>query len=138
MTAQTKQTDTKPSTADIEAIRQTVANYIEGWYTGDADRMAACLHPDLCKREISVHEKTGGSLLSPVSASWMVEFTRAGIGAGTPVEGRGYEVTIFDIYKDMASVKMAASPFVDYLHLAKFNGEWVIVNALWHRVTPVE
>jgi hypothetical protein len=34
------------------AIRQAAVDYIEGWYTGDADRMERALHPDLAKRRV--------------------------------------------------------------------------------------
>jgi hypothetical protein len=40
-------------------------------------------------------------------------------------------VTILDIYGSAASAKIYASGWVDYLHLAKWNGRWVIVNVLW-------
>jgi hypothetical protein len=28
-------------------------------------------------------------------------------------------------------VKVVAADWINYLHLAKFNGRWVIVNVLW-------
>src|SRR5690242_18620326 len=37
-------------TAQHEAIRRTALDYIDGWYTGDAERMRRSLHPDLAKR----------------------------------------------------------------------------------------
>ena len=133
MTTQPRGTVSKSSVADTEAIKQAVSDYIEGWYEGNAERMERCLHPDLAKREVSVHPQTGRSMLSPVSTTWMVEFTRAGGGIDTPEEERNYEVTILDIWKDIASVRMVASGFTDYLHLARLNGEWMIVNALWQK-----
>ncbi len=133
MTSPSKQMDSKLLAADTKAITQTVSNYIEGWYTGDADRMESCLHPDLVKREVSVHPQTGRSVLSPVSATWMVEYTRAGQGSATPESKRHYEITILAIWENIASVRMVASGFVDYLHLARFNDSWVIVNVLWQR-----
>ena len=36
--------------SDHEQIRATVADYIEGWYSGDVARMDRCLHEDLVKR----------------------------------------------------------------------------------------
>ena len=41
------------------------------------------------------------------------------------------DVTILDIYQNAASARIYASGWVDYLHLAKWNGRWVIVNVLW-------
>ncbi|HLE32869.1 MAG TPA: nuclear transport factor 2 family protein [Bacteroidota bacterium] len=36
-----------------------------------------------------------------------------------------------DIYNNTASVKAIMSGWIDYLHVAKWNGEWKIVNVLW-------
>jgi hypothetical protein len=38
---------------------------------------------------------------------------------------------ILDVYENAASVKVVASDWIDYLHLAKWNGSWKIVNVLW-------
>src|SRR3712207_8578393 len=36
-----------------------------------------------------------------------------------------------DVYGNAATVKAVASDWIDYLHLGKVNGWWVIVNVLW-------
>jgi Putative lumazine-binding len=41
------------------------------------------------------------------------------------------EVTILDHYNNTAVVKIVASDWIDYLEVAKFNGEWKIINVLW-------
>jgi len=40
-------------------------------------------------------------------------------------------VTILDRFENAASVKVIASDWIDYLHLAKVDGRWVIINVLW-------
>jgi hypothetical protein len=40
------------SAADSAANRATALDYIQGWYTGDGDRMASALHPRLAKRMV--------------------------------------------------------------------------------------
>jgi hypothetical protein len=40
-------------------------------------------------------------------------------------------VTILDVYENAASVKIVASDWIDYLHVARWNGSWRIVNVLW-------
>src|SRR6266478_3001438 len=126
------------STADATAIRQTALDYIEGWYEGNAERMERALHPELAKRIVRTNEQ-GRSQLSQMSAMSLVLGTRAGGGKDTPVAERRSDVTIFDIYQNAASAKIYASGWVDYLHLAKWNRRWVIVNVLWElhpRRTP--
>jgi hypothetical protein len=133
VTTRAKQTDWKTSKADIAAIKQTTVDYVEGWFEGNADRMESCLHPNLAKREVVVHAKTGRNALGLLSATMMTEMTRAGGGKEMPTEKRQKEVIILDVWQDMASVKVMWPTFIDYLHLAKFNGEWVIVNVLWEK-----
>jgi hypothetical protein len=41
------------------------------------------------------------------------------------------DVVIFDIFRNVASVRATMSGWIDYLHIAKWNGRWVIVNVLW-------
>lgn len=41
------------------------------------------------------------------------------------------DVFILDIFENSASVKAIMSGWIDYMHMAKWNGEWKIVNVLW-------
>jgi len=116
--------------ADSTGIRQAALDYIEGYYEGDGARMERALHPELAKRIVRVDDR-GRYQLGQMSAMTLVMGTRAGGGKDTPVTERRKDVTIFDIYQNAASAKIYASGWVDYLHLAKWNGRWVIVNVLW-------
>jgi hypothetical protein len=123
------------TSADSSAIRQAALDYIEGYYTGDGARMERALHPELAKRIVRTNEQ-GRSQLQQMSALSLVLGTRAGGGKDTPVAQQRKDVTIFDIYQNAASAKIFASGWVDYLHLAKWNGRWVIVNVLWELHPP--
>jgi hypothetical protein len=126
------------SAADSSGIRQAALDYIEGYYAGDGARMERALHPELAKRIVRTNEQ-GRSQLGQMSAMSLVLGTRDGGGRDTPAAERHKDVTIFDIYQNAASAKIYASGWVDYLHLAKWNGRWVIVNVLWElhpRRTP--
>jgi hypothetical protein len=116
--------------AERAAIKQTALDYIEGWYEGNAERMERALHPELAKR-IARTNPEGRSRLDQMSAMSLVQGTKRGGGKDTPKEKQQKDVTILDIYENAASVKVVASDWIDYLHVAKFNGRWVIVNVLW-------
>jgi hypothetical protein len=115
---------------DTAAIRQTALNYIEGWYEGNAERMERALHPELAKRMVSTDAK-GRSQLHQMSAMTLVQYTRMGGGKNTPPNEQQKDVTILDIFNNAAIVKVVASKWIDYLNVAKWNGEWKIVNVLW-------
>ena len=121
---------TAQTAADSAGIRQTALDYIDGYYTGDGARMERAVHPELAKRIVRTNEQ-GRSQLGQQSAMTLVQGTRAGGGKDTPMAQRRDDVTILDIYQNAASAKIYASGWVDYLHLAKWNGRWVIVNVLW-------
>jgi hypothetical protein len=118
------------SAADSVAIRATALDYIDGWYAGDAARMERALHPELAKR-IVMTDPQGRSRLGQQSAMTLVQNTQRGGGKDTPTDKRRDEVKILDIYQNAASVRVQAATWVDYLHIAKSNGRWVIVNVLW-------
>ena len=117
--------------SDNDAIRKTALDYIEGWYSGDAARMERALHPELAKRMISTDPKTGRGQFNHMGAMTLVQRTREGIGKKIPQDRQLKEVTILDRYNNAAVVKIVASDWIDYLEVAKFNGDWKIINVLW-------
>ena len=122
------------TTSDQEAIKQTALDYIEGSYEGNPERIA--LHPELAKRIVHTN-KEGMSSLGQMSAMTLVQGTKRGGGRNTPKEKQQKDVTILDVFENAASVKVVASDWVDYLHMAKWNGRWVIFNVLWE-LKPVK
>lgn len=118
------------SAADSAAIRATALDYIEGWYEGSGERMERAVHPDLAKRIINTDQR-GRNVLGHQSAMTLVQNTRRGGGRETPSDQRRKDVRILDIFGNTASVRVDASGWIDYMHIAKWNGRWVIVNVLW-------
>ncbi len=119
------------SEADLAAIKQTALDYIEGYYEGSAERMERALHPELAKRIVHTDPKSGRSRLDQMSAMTLAQGTRMRASNPTPKEKRRNDVTVLDVFENAASVKIVATDWIDYLHVAKFNGRWVIVNVLW-------
>jgi len=119
------------SEADLAAIKQTALDYIEGWYEGSAERMERALHPELAKRIVITDPRSGRSRLDQMGAMTLTLGTRSRASNPTPKEKRQSDVTILDVFENAASVKIVATDWIDYLHVAKFNGRWVIVNVLW-------
>jgi hypothetical protein len=119
--------------ADSGAIRATALDYAEGWYEGNADRMARALHPELVKRIVVRDTATGKSMVQGMGASVLVNSTRHGYGKETPKERQQKEVSILDIFGNAASAKAVMADWVDYMQLSKVDGRWVIVNVLWER-----
>jgi hypothetical protein len=112
------------SDKDLADIRQAALDYVEGWYEGNVERMDRALHEELVKRRIT------GNLVATLDKGTMVGYTRS--GGGTRYSGeKKNTVTILDVYNDVATVKADSAEYIDYLHVGKVDGRWVIINVLW-------
>jgi hypothetical protein len=67
----------------------------------------------------------------PTTTDALVRQTGIGRGAGIPVQRRWTAVEILDIDGNLASVKLHSTTLVDYMHLARWDGQWRIINVLW-------
>ena len=117
------------SAADSAAIRATSLNYIEGYYEGNAERMARALHPDLAKR--IVRTRGDESMVMNMTAEQLVDIAGSRAGNPTPESERRSDVVITNIYRNAATVRIDATTWVDFLHVGKVDGRWVIINVLW-------
>ena len=110
---------------DASAVRATVTNYIEAYYTGDARRMEQTLHPHYLKHiihgDIPVREWTGLQ---------MVQDVRANNGAEIPPAQRTEQVTVLDVAGTIASAKLVTPGWVDYMTLSKVDGQWRILSVV--------
>ncbi|KPK03100.1 MAG: hypothetical protein AMJ56_19990 [Anaerolineae bacterium SG8_19] len=118
-------------TDDRQAIRQAALDYVEGWYDGDTDRMARCLHPSLVKRTVKRLSPNGREYLNYLTREEMVVGTAEGGGTHVPKDRRQYTITILDLYGEIAAVRAENPDWIDYLQLARIEGQWVIVNVLY-------
>ena len=116
--------------ADSTSIEQTALDYNQGYYSGSPERMERALHPDLAKRIVRT-DQAGQNTLDQMDAATLVGIARS--MAPRPVTAADWvdDVMILDIYQNVASVRVDAAQWIDYLHLARWNGEWKIVNVLW-------
>lgn len=115
--------------ADSAGIRATAHDYIDGWYSGDAERMERAVHSHLAKRLVATGPQ-GRSMLVDLTAAELIQSTRAGYGK-IPRDKWRDSVTILDIYGNDAVARIDATTWVDFLQLVKWNGTWKIVNVIW-------
>ena len=117
--------------ATIAAIEATCFDYVDGQLEGDPDRVARALHPDLAKRAVigdTPYERLG---LRRMSKEELVGLTKEGV-LKTPKEQWDRTCRVLDVTDEAASVRLETPWFVDYFHMGRFDGKWIIVNALWH------
>ena len=115
---------------EIEIIKGKISGYINAWYKAEPETGKKSLHPELVKRIVRTNE-SGEEYLDLMSAEKLADRWRSGDGKKTSVENQTYDITVLDIHGSIASAKLETPAWVDYMHLAKFNGEWVITNIMW-------
>lgn len=130
METQVSTSDFTATREDLDAITRASADYIEGWYTGDGERMRRCLHPELAKRTV-VEDPPGTWCVRHLTASAMVAATKKGNGTRIPETERTHQITVLDVFGNIACVKVVPQPFVDFLHLARVEDRWLTVNVLY-------
>jgi len=124
------------SNEDTIAIKKATLDYIQGWATGNVDRIHQSVSPELAKRRVAV----AGDLIFVQDMSQSLLCASAQANAKgvrmtdlTPGEELSPEIRILDIDGTNASVKTwnAKYGFFDYIHLSKAGGKWMIINVLW-------
>ena len=120
--------ETQKPVSDQAAVRATVTDYIEGYYTRDAARMERSLHPHYLKHTISGIE--GALKMTEKTGPQMVQDVRSGSPGGVPTSERKSQITILDISNDIASAKLVTPHWTDYLTLTRWNGQWKIVSVV--------
>jgi Putative lumazine-binding len=124
LTIPTQAQDNQTST-DAAAVRSTVTNYIEAYYTGDAARMEQTLHPHYLKHmihgNIPMRDKTGPQMVQEVRSNGIPDIPQA---------QRTEQVIVLDVTGTIASAKLVTPGWVDYVTLSKLDGEWKILSVV--------
>jgi len=118
--------------ADREAVRQAALDYVEGIYNVEPSRIERSVHPKLAK--LGFYRGPKDDAYRPGSTMTferLVEVAKNYNKEGKLPKDAPKEVTILDVLDQTATVKLVAEWGIDYMHLAKFDGKWMIVNVLW-------
>ena len=121
-----------------EILLEKALDYVAGFYSADINRVDRALLPDLAKRAIGKHPKTGRNIINDMSKSTLLKIARGNTetarSKATQDKIDKIKVTILDIDGDIDSVKISSPDFIDYVHLGKWNGDWKIINVFWRQV----
>ena len=136
--------DSKPTeiTANTEysKVEAAILDYVEGLYLVDSTRIEKSVHPELRKRGYWYNKKEKEyrdnldmtfEQLRSLSARWNKKGNRVNEKSPKLIE-------IYDINDRTASAKLTAEWGIDYFHLAKLDGKWMIMNVLWQSIPPEE
>jgi hypothetical protein len=112
--------------SDYLGVKEAPYYYITSWYAGDSIQMKQALHPKLVKRRVVTT-----SDVRNVTYDWMINAVKSGKWKIDNIKQAQKDIQILDQTDTIASVKVISNEYIDYLHMAKVNNQWKIVNALW-------
>jgi hypothetical protein len=119
-----------------EQVKLAVLDYVEGIYEVDASRIERSVHPELAKRGFFIKKGETGYSGSVMTYQQLVELARTYNKSGRVPKNAPKEVVIYDVSDQTATVKLTAIWGIDYMHLAKYEGKWKILNVLWQTPPP--
>lgn len=113
-------------------IKQTALDYIESQHNVNPDQFERAAHPRMVKRTFWADKSTNKEYLRETFKDAMVLLAETYNRNGDRFSKNAKkEVVILDVFNKIASVKLIADEWVDYMHIVKLNGKWTIVNVLW-------
>jgi hypothetical protein len=123
--------------SDREAVRQAVLDYVEGIYNTEPARIERSVSPNLAK--LGFYRPPAETAYRPgrtMAFQQLVEIAKNFNKDGKLRKDAPKEIVIYDVLDQTASVKLTADWGTDYMHLAKIDGKWMIVNVLWQSHPP--
>lgn len=117
--------------AEVEAVRRAALDYVEAIYEADPTRIERSVHPTLAKRGYYVN-RDGAWQESPMTYDQLLQTARTWNANGKTLrEGAPKQVTVLEVLDKTATAKIVAQWGIDYMHLAKYEDGWKIVNIVW-------
>jgi Putative lumazine-binding len=113
-----------------EAVKQAVLDYVEALYEADSSRIERSVHQDLFKLGFE-RDKDGTYKPSRMTYKELYDLAGRWNKAGKIPRSSKKEIVVYDVSDQTASAKLTAMWGIDYMHLAKFNGRWMITDILW-------
>lgn len=120
------------SAADSAGVRAAALDYVEAIYRVDTTRIVRSVRPELAKRGYFVPRGKTEYASEPMTYAELIGVARSWNKAGrVDPETAPRVVQILDLQDQTASVKLTAHWGTDYMHMARYDGRWMIVNILW-------
>lgn len=127
-----------PRGGDHEAVERACFDYIDAFYEVKPEYIERSVHESLRKVGFSMwgdmtdysepHEMTFAQARD-LAASWNTEGTKTD-------DDSPREVVLYEVLDKTAVAKVTATWGVDYMHLAKFDDTWKIINVIWQSHPP--
>lgn len=120
------------SDADRSAVRAAVLDYVDGFYEGDTTRLVRSVRPEVTKYGFFVPRNKSAYEGEAMPWSEFLSYAKSVKARNKAPDPKWpKEIDLLDVADQTASAKLTAWWGIDYLHLAKYDGRWMIVHVLW-------
>ena len=120
-----------PNTAEAgteKELVKTVEDYLTAIYKRDIKTLDKILHPRLDMRKALTKDS-----VDSVGKEWLIEQVKNKRWKKLTKKELNIEISVLDIHKSYASVKVSSAAGTEYLHLKYFENQWYLINGLWER-----
>lgn len=121
---------------DRDAVERAVLDYVEAIEQGRPELIERGVHPDLVKLGFYREEAGADYRLTPMTFDELVELAATFKEKGYVPENPEHSIDTIDVLDQTASARLSAFWGIDRVHLAKFDGEWKIIQVLWQSYPP--
>jgi hypothetical protein len=116
---------------DEAAVRKAALDYVLALYEADASRVERSVDRELTKFGYYHNgEAYRGTAMTYAELHDLAKTYNDGHSRFDP-DTTAHEVVVFEVLDKTASARITAHWGVDYMHLAKVDGQWRIRNILW-------
>lgn len=124
---------------DREMVYVAIEDYVDALYLVQPERIKKSVHPNLMKKGFwRPADKSTYENESIMTFDQLVDLAGKWNAKGTLPKDAPRKIEIFDVQDQTAAGKLTAHWGIDYFQLAKYEGEWLIVNIIWQSHPPRE
>jgi hypothetical protein len=120
-----------PAVGEHAAVERAVLDYVEAVEQGRPELIERSVHPDLAKFGFSFSDPAETPRVIPMTYAKLVDFAATTKALGYVPHNATHQVEVFEVLNLTASAKLTAFWGIDYMHLARYDGRWKIVQVLW-------
>jgi hypothetical protein len=117
------------SAAEDAGVRAAVLDYVEGIYDVQPERIERSVHPEL--RKVGYVRQGDSWMSTPMTYDQLHTLAGRWNADGHLSADAPKEIQVLDVLDQTASAKLVADWGVDYFHLARIDGRWMIMNVIW-------
>jgi hypothetical protein len=121
---------------DREAVERAVLDYVEAIEQGKPELIERGVHTELHKFGFYRQDPAADYQIYPMTFDQLRELAATYKKEGRVPDDAKHEIEVLDVLDQTAAVKLTAFWGIDYMHLAKYNGEWKVVQVLWQSHPP--